>query len=125
MNGRLAALIAGVVVAAFLVLATLGGLQACQSVRGTTSCGGGPGFFLLVLIVVLAVVIGTLVLRWAQVASAGSISFLAVALVAVLSGLFLLDSLDQLAGAVVVALLTVASYVLAHEVTVRYIDTAE
>ena len=125
MNGRLAALIAGVVVAAFLVLATLGGLQACQSVRGTTSCGGGPGFFLLVLIVVLAVVIGTLVLRWAQVASAGSISFLAVALVAVLSGLFLLDSLDQRAGAVVVALLTVASYVLAHEVTVRYIDTAE
>lgn len=125
LNGHLAAAIAGVVVAAFLVLATVGGLQGCESARGTTSCGGGPGFLLLLLIVVLAVVIGTLVLRWAGVESAGSISFLAVALVSVMSVLFLLDSLEDVVGAVAVGLLTVASYLLSHWVTVRYIDTVE
>lgn len=122
-NGHLAAALAGLVVGAFLVLGTLGGLRACQSTRGTTSCGGGPGFLLLMLIAVVAVVLGAVVLRWTQVPSAGSISFLAVALVAVLSVLFLLGSLDQVAGAVAVAVLTVASYLLARWVTVRYIDT--
>jgi hypothetical protein len=125
LNGHVAAALAGVVVAALLVLGTYGGLQTCESVRGTSSCGGGPGFFLLVLIVVVAVVVGALVLRWAQVPSAGSISVLAVALVAVLSVLFLLDSLDELAGAVAVAVLTVAAYLLAHWVTVRFIDAAD
>ncbi|MFI2707174.1 hypothetical protein ACH5WX_06480, partial [Nocardioides sp. CER28] len=125
LNGHLAAAGAGLVVGAFLVLATLGGLQACESIRGTTSCGGGPGFLLLVLIVVVAVVIGALLLRWAQVPSAGSISFLAVALVSVLTVLFLLDELDQVTGAVVVGVLTIASYLLAHWVTVRYIDAVD
>jgi hypothetical protein len=124
-NGHVAAAVAGLVVAVFLVAATLGGLQACQSIRGTTSCGGGPGFFLLLLIVVVAVVIGTAVLRAAQVPSAGSISFLAVALVSVVSVLFLLDILDQSTGGVAVGLVTVASYLLAHWVTTRYIDAAE
>ena len=125
MNGHLAAALAGLVVGVFLVAGTYGGLQGCESVRGTTSCGGGPGFLLLLLIVVLAVVIGAAVLRATQVPSAGSISFLAVALVSVLTILFLLDSLDDLAGSVVVGILSVAAYVLSHWVTVRYIDTAE
>jgi hypothetical protein len=120
-----AAAAAGLLVGAFLVLATFGGLQGCESLRGTTSCGGGPGFLLLVLILVLAVGLGALVLRWAQVPSAGSISFLAVALVGVLTVLFLLDSLEEVAGAVVVGVLTIGAYLLAHWVTVSYIDTAE
>ena len=124
-DGHVAAAVAGVVVAVFLVAATLGGLQACQSIRGTTSCGGGPGFFLLLLIVVVAVVVGAVVLRAAQVPSAGSISFLAVALVSVVSVLFLLDVLDQRSGAIAVGLVTVASYLLAHWVTVRYLDAVE
>jgi hypothetical protein len=125
MNGHLAAALTGLVVAAFLVLSTFGGLQACQSIRGTTACGGGPGFLMLILIVVLAVVIGALLLRAAHVPSAGSISFLAVALVSVLSLLFLLDSLEETSGAVAVAVLTVAAYLLAHGVTARYIDPSE
>lgn len=118
----MAATLAGVVVGAFLVLATFGGLQACESARGTTSCGGGVGFPLLLLIVVVAVVLGALVLRWARVPSPGSISFLAVALVAAISVLFLLDALDETVGGVAVAALTVASYVLARWVTVRFVD---
>ena len=124
-NGHLAAALAGIVVGAFLVLGTLGGQQACESARGTTSCGGGAGSLLLVLIVVVAVVLGSLVLRWAQVPSAGSISLLAVALVAVVSLLFLLDTFDRAAGGVVVAILTIASYVLSRWVTVRYIDASD
>jgi hypothetical protein len=70
-------------------------------------------------------VVGAVVLRAAQVPSAGSISFLAVALVSVVSVLFLLDVLDQRSGAIAVGLVTVASYLLAHWVTVRYLDAVE
>jgi hypothetical protein len=125
LNGHLAAAVTGVVVGAFLVVATLGGLQACQSIRGTTSCGGGPGSLLLLLIVVVAVVVGAAVLRSAGISSAGSISFLAVALVSVISVLFLLDTLDRPGGGVAVGLVTVGSYLLSHWVTVRYIDAVE
>ncbi|GAB7003601.1 hypothetical protein JCM18899A_10720 [Nocardioides sp. AN3] len=124
LNAHLAAALAGLVVGAFLVLATLGGLNACESIRGTASCGGGPGSLLLLLIVVLAVFIGAAVLRWASVPSATSISVLAVALVSVLSMLFLTDALDQLTGAVAVGILSVAAYLLAHWVTARYLDAA-
>lgn len=111
-------------VGAFLVLGTAGGARGCEELRGTSSCGGGPGFPLLALIVAVAVVLGAVVLRRAGVRSAGSISFLSVAMVAVVSVLFLLDVIDQASGAVAVGLLTVASYLLAHWVTVRYIDPA-
>jgi len=124
LNGPVAAALAGVAAGIFLVAGTFGGLQGCASLRGTTSCGGGPGFLLLALIFVVAVVIGAAVLRAAKVASAGSISFLAVSLAAVLSVLFLLDVLDSLAGAVVAGVLTVAAYLLSHWVTTRFIDTA-
>lgn len=124
-NGHLAAAGAGVAVAVFLVAATFGGLQACQSIRGTSSCGGGPGFLMLSLIVVVAVVLGAAALRAARVPSAGSISFLAVALVSVISVLFLLDALDRAGGAISVGLVTVAAYLLSHWVTVRYIDAVE
>jgi hypothetical protein len=125
LNGHLAAALAGLVVGAFLVLATFGGFQGCESVRGTTSCGGGPGFLLLLLIVALAVALGAGVLRALGTPSAGSISFLAVALVAVLTLLFLLDSLEDITGGVVVGALTVGAYLLSHWVTVRYLDTVE
>ncbi|SFC15667.1 hypothetical protein SAMN04487968_10489 [Nocardioides terrae] len=106
------------------MLGTYGGLRGCASLRGTTSCGGGPGFLLLALIFVVTVVIGAAVLRAAKVASAGSISFLAVSLAAVLSVLFLLDTLDSVTGAVIAGVLTVAAYLLSHWVTARFIDTA-
>lgn len=123
LNGHLAAALTGVVVGVFLVLATAGGLEGCTAVRGTSSCGGGPGFLVLLLIVTLAVAVGTACLRWARVGSAGSISFLAVALTSVVSVLFLLDALDSAGGVVAVGVVTVASYALSHWVTVRYIDT--
>ncbi|MFT4289059.1 hypothetical protein [Nocardioides sp.] len=120
-DGHLAAGLTGALVGAFLVLATLGGLRGCESLRGTSSCGG-PGFPLLLAIVVVAWLAGAALLRLGGVQASGSISFLAVALVSVLTVLFLLDAIDDWSGAVAVLVLTVAAYLLSHWVTTAYIN---
>lgn len=121
--GPLAAAITGAVVAGVLLGLTWASLGLCESVSGTSSCGGA-GFPLLLLVVAAAVLAGAFLLHAFGVPSAGSISFLAVALVAVLAMAFFADELDQ--GWIVLAIpvLTIAAFVLAHTVTVRYIDPA-
>lgn len=121
--GPLAAAITGAVVAGVLLGLTWASLGLCESVSGTSSCGGA-GFPLLLLVVAAAVLVGAFLLHAFGVPSAGSISFLAVALVAVLAMAFFADALDQ--GWIVLAIpvLTVGAFVLAHTVTVRYIDPA-
>ena len=120
---HLAAAHAGLLVAVALVGGTAGSLRACEAVGGSDTCGG-PGFLLLVGILAVAVLLGALVLRWLGVPSGGTVSFLAVALVAVVTTTFLLDSLDSVVTTAVVAVLTVLAFVLAQWVTARYIDAA-
>jgi hypothetical protein len=125
LSGMQAAAVTGLVVGAFLVLATYGALHLCSTVRGASTCGGRAGFPLLLAIGIVAVVGGGTLLRVFRVTSPMGDSFLAVALVAVLSVLFLNDHYDAWWMLIVVPVLTVVAYVLAHWVSVTYIDPVD
>ena len=68
-------------------LAQIARLEArgCEAVRGTSSCGGGPGFTLLVATFAVCVLLGSALLRTFLIPDPGSSSFLAVGLVAVVA----------------------------------------
>ncbi len=119
--GRLAALIAGLLVGAGIVGATKASFGICESVRGTNSCGG-PGLLLLVVILIAAVLVGAAVLRLAKVPDAGSTSFLAVGLVSVIALLFLIDVLFSVWMIVVIPLVSVVAFLGSHWVTTTFIE---
>jgi hypothetical protein len=121
--GRPAAILTGLVVGGLIVAATAGSLRICTEVKGTSSCGG-QGFFLLVAILVVAVLVGTALLRLAQVPEPGSTSFLAVGLLSVATLLFLVGSIFQWWMAIVIPLVSVATFLLSHWVTSTYVDPA-
>jgi hypothetical protein len=125
LSGLQAAAFAGLVVGAFLVLATFGTLRGCSAVRGTSTCGGAAGFPLLLAIGIVAVLIGAALMRVFRVTSPGSDSFLAVALVVVVTTLFLGGHDDAWWMFLVVPVLTIAAFVLTHWVSVRFIDRAD
>lgn len=124
LSGLQAAAFAGLVVGAFLVAATFGALRGCSAARGAATCGGTVGFPLLLAIGIGAVLIGAALLRAFRVASPGSDSFLAVALVAVVTTLFL-GGHDDWWMFLVVPALTIAAFALAHWVSVHLIDHAD
>ena len=101
-----AAAITGAVVGGLAVLLTWLSTTACDAVRGTSSCGGGPGFLILVAMLVVLAYAGALLLGALGVPEAGSTSVLAVGITAVLVMLFLLDSIDD--GWMVIAIPVVA-----------------
>jgi hypothetical protein len=115
--GLPAAAVTGVVVGALGVLLVWLAGVGCEAVRGTSSCGGGPG--LLVLVVVLGVLAwaGSLLLRVLAVPHAGSTSVLAVGVLAVLVMVFLLGSLEAWWTAFAVPVASVAAYCVAWWVT--------
>ena len=102
-----------------LIAATLGSQRLCDGAGG---CGTGPALLLLAVVVGLAALTGAVLLGRLGVRSGGTVSVLAVALVAVLATLFLLDSLDESWAVLTVAALTVLAFVLARWLTARYID---
>ncbi|HET9860375.1 MAG TPA: hypothetical protein VFQ19_11395 [Nocardioidaceae bacterium] len=120
---RVAAVVTGVVVGLFGVAATSLALAGCEAMTGTSSCGG-PGFFLLVAILAVMVLLGTALLKAWKVADAGSTSFLAVGVLTVVVLLVLLDLVFSAWMFLVVPLLTGAAYALAHWVTTRFGDEA-
>jgi hypothetical protein len=119
--GRPAAVLTGLLVGALIVAATAGSLRVCTSVKGTSSCGG-PGFFLLLAILVVAVLVGAGLLRAARVPEPGSTSFLAVGLLSVVTLLFLVGSIFEWWMAIVIPLVSIAAFLLSHWVTTTYID---
>jgi hypothetical protein len=121
--GRPAALLAGLVVGALVVAATAGSLRICTEVKGTSSCGG-QGFFLLVAILVVAVLVGAAMLRLAQVPEPGSTSFLAVGLLSVAALLFLVESIFEWWMVIAIPLVSMATFLLSHWVTSTYVDPA-
>ena len=121
--GRVAAVVTGLVVGLFGVAGTALALAGCEAMTGTGSCGG-PGFFLLVAILAVMVLLGTGLLRAWKVADAGSTSFLAVGVVTVVVLLVLLDLVFSAWMFLVVPLLAAAAYALAHWVTTRFGDEA-
>ena len=104
--GLTAAVVTGAVVGALAVLLTWLSTTACDAVRGTSSCGGGPGFLILVAVLVVLAYAGALILGAFGVPHAASTSVLAVGVTAVLVMLFLLDSIYD--GWMVIAIPVVA-----------------
>lgn len=118
--GPVAAGLTGLVVGAGGAAATYAAMSACEAVRGVSTCGGGPGFLVLVAIVVLMVLAGALLLRLLGVSAGVSTSFLAVGIVTVLAMLLLLDVIFSAWMFLVVPLLSGAAYLLSHGVTTRF-----
>jgi hypothetical protein len=120
--GRVAAAVTGLVVGGAGAGGTYAALRACEAVRGVSTCGGAPGFFILVAILALMVLLGMLMLKAFKVNDSGSTSFLAVGIVAVVAMLALLDAIYSPWMFVVVPLLSTAAYLLSHWVTTRFED---
>ena len=123
LTGRPAALLVGLTVGGLIVAATAGSLRICTEVKGTSSCGG-QGFFLLMAILAVAVLIGAALLRFAQVPEPGSTSFLAVGLLSVATLLFLVGSIFQWWMVIVIPLVSTVTFLAAHWVTSSYVDPA-
>jgi hypothetical protein len=118
--GRVAAAITGLVVGAVGGVATYGAMEGCEAVRGVSTCGGAPGFFILVAILALMVLLGGLILKAFRVGASGSTSFLAVGVVTVIAMLVLLDVIFSPWMFVVIPVLSALAFVLAHWVTTRF-----
>lgn len=122
--GMVAAVVTGLIIGSLTVGLTWLGLRGCEAIEGTESCGGA-GFFMLVAILVLMVVIGSWLLKVFVVTDPGSTSFLAVGLAVVITLLFLIEVIFEWWMVIVMPLLFVATYALSHWVTVRYIEPAD
>jgi hypothetical protein len=119
-----ASILTGALVGILACGATWLGLQGCQAIKGTSSCGG-PGFLLLLVILVLLVFIGSALLRVWRVTDPGSTSFLAVGLMTVIVLLFLVDVIFEWWMIIVIPLVAAAMFALSHWVTVKFIETGD
>ncbi|UDY23727.1 hypothetical protein [Nocardioides sp. Kera G14] len=120
-----ASVVTGLVVGLVMVGVGAVALKGCASIRGTASCGGA-GLPVLLVIMALGVILGSALLRFlSRAPSATSTSFLAVAFVAVIGGLFLLDAIDGWPAVVIVPVLCVLGYLGSHWVMTHYIEPAD
>ena len=119
-----AALVVGAVVGALGCALTWLGLQGCEVVTGTDSCGG-PGLLVLVLILVAMVVAGTAALKLFGVQDAVNLSLLGVGLLAAVVLLFLTGYLDEPWMFLGIPALTALCFRLAHWVATSHIDQAD
>ncbi len=115
--GLSAAAATGIAVGALAVLlAWLAGVG-CEAVRGTSSCGGGPGFLILLLVLVALAMAGSWLLDRFGVPESGSTSLLAVGIMAVLVMVFLLGSLDTWWAVIAIPVTAVIGYAVSWWVT--------
>lgn len=108
--------IVGVVIGLLACGATWLSLQGCEAIRGTSSCGG-PGFLVLLVILVLLVLAGSLLLRMFRVPESPSTSFLAVGLLSMLTLLILTNWIFEWWMVLIIPPLAAACYVVAQFVT--------
>lgn len=121
-SGITAAVVVGALVGALAVLLTWLALTGCSAVRGTASCGGGPGLALLLAVLILLAWLGGTLLSRAGVPDAGSTSYLAVGVMAVLVMVFLMDALYDWWMVIAIPLVAVASYAFSWWVTTRVVQ---
>jgi hypothetical protein len=107
-----AAAAVGLLIAVLARVLIFGGEQACNAIRGTTSCGTAGGFMLLV-IVALMVYAGTRLLRLLTVPEPGITSLLGVALLAIVVLGVLVDVIFSAWMWIVLPLLAAALYAFA------------
>jgi hypothetical protein len=120
--GWAAAVLGGLAAGLGLVVLTWLGFRGCEAVRGTSSCGTGPGMVALVLVVVLAVVLGGVVLRALKVPDPVLTSFLGTGMTGIVCLLFLVDQLDHWSMVLAVPAITVATFLVSWKVTTTYVD---
>ena len=118
--GPVAAGLTGLLVGAAGAAGTLGAMAGCEAVRGVSTCGGAPGFFILVAILALMILLGAGTLKAVGVADGASTSFLAVGVVTVVTMLVLLDVIFSPWMFLVIPLLGAAAYLMAYWVTTRF-----
>ena len=122
LSGLPAAAATGLVVGGLAVLLAWLAGRSCEAVRGTSSCGGGPGFLILLLVLALLALAGGWLLARFGEPEAGSTSLLAVGIMAVLVLLFLLGSLDEWWSAIAVPVTAVVAYCGSWWVTNAVVD---
>jgi hypothetical protein len=120
-----AAAVTGTLVGLATVLLTSGALRGCETVRGTATCGGGPGLLLLVVIFLLSTLIGGVLLRAFGVSDPSSTSLLGVGLLAVIALLFLINVLMSWWMVLVIPLVAAGTFALAHWVTTAFVETTD
>jgi hypothetical protein len=123
--GRVASIVAGAVVGLVGTALTYLSLQGCNAVRGTKSCGGGPGLLLLLLILVLMVLLGGVLLALWDVPEPRSASFLGVGVLAVVLLIASLRELDSVWMFLVVPVICALTFLLAHWVTTAFVELPE
>lgn len=119
------AMLTGLVVGAALVVLTWLSLRGCEAVRGTSSCGGGPGFLLLIATFAVCVLLGSALLRAFDIPDPGSSSFLAVGLVAVVALLFLINLLDHWSMLIIIPVLSIGAYLASVWVTKTFVEPVD
>ncbi|MFC7360337.1 hypothetical protein [Nocardioides astragali] len=121
-SGLPAAAVTGVVVGGLAVLLAWLATTSCEAVRGTSSCGRGPGLLILVAVLVVLAYAGGWLLRLFAVPEPGSTSILAVGIMAVLVMVFLLGSTDEWWMVIALPVVTVLAYVASWWVTTSVRD---
>jgi hypothetical protein len=117
-----AAIVSGALAGLAAVLLAIGASKGCESVRDTSSCGGGAGLLALVAILAIEVLIGASLLKAWRISDPFSTSFLGIGVVATIAMLTFLDELDSPWMLLVIPLMTAAAFALSWWVTVRFID---
>jgi hypothetical protein len=123
-SGMTVSVSTGILVGLLACGATYLGLQGCESIKGTSSCGG-PGFFLLVAIMIALVLIGSFIMKAFRVTDPGSTAFLAVGLLAVIVLLFLVEVIFEWWMVILIPVIGAGTFALSHWVTTTFIEPAD
>lgn len=123
-NGMTASVFTGALIGVLACGATYLGLLGCQELRGTSACGT-PGFFLLVAILIVLVLLGKLILKAFRVIEPGSTSFLGVGVMAVITLAFLIDVVFEWWMIIVIPVVTALAFAGSHWLTARFTDPAD
>jgi hypothetical protein len=123
-SGMTVSVSTGILVGLLACGATYLGLQGCEAIKGTSSCGG-PGFFLLVAIMIALVLIGSFIMKAFRVTDPGSTAFLAVGLLAVIVLLFLVEVIFEWWMVIAIPVIGAGTFALSHWVTATFIEPAD
>lgn len=123
LGGTVAAVVTGILVGVITVGLTWASLRVCEAVRGTSSCGG-PGYLVLLGIMIGMILLGAALLRAWGVPDPGSTSTLAVGLLAVLVMLFLVGVLFHWWMILVIPACSALTFAAAHWVASTFVTDA-
>ncbi len=121
-DGRIAAAITGALIGLLGGALTYLALLGCDAIRGTRTCGGGPGFFAILAILAVMVVAGALVLTLWRLPEPRATSVLGVGVLFVLMLLVLQDQLLSPWMFLVVPVVTALGFLLGHWVTTAFVE---